>query len=106
MGILERGSDLQNLSRLCCLVTKSCPTLCGPMDCSPPDSSVHGISQARVLEWAAISFSKGSSRPRDQPASLASPLLADGFFTTWETLIIQREGFKGLWRLDVGVDVI
>ena len=47
------------------LVAQSCPTLCGPMDCSPPGSSVHGILQARRLEWVAISFSKGSSRPRD-----------------------------------------
>ena len=47
------------------LVTPSCPTLCDPMDCSPPGSSVHGISQARVLEWVAISFSRGSSLPRD-----------------------------------------
>ena len=38
-------------------VAQSCPTLCDPMDCSPPDSSVHGISQARVLEWVAIAFS-------------------------------------------------
>ena len=48
------------------LVTQSCPTLCDPMDCSPPGSSVHGILQARILEWAAISFSSGSSQPRDQ----------------------------------------
>ena len=47
-------------------VAQSCPTLCYPMDCSPPGSSVHGILQARILEWVAISFSKGSSRPRDQ----------------------------------------
>ena len=47
-------------------VAQSCPTLCGPIDCSPPESSVHGIFQARVLEWVAISFSRGSSRPRDQ----------------------------------------
>ena len=47
-------------------VAQSCPTLCDPMDCSPPGSSVHGILQARVLEWVAISFSRGSSRPRDQ----------------------------------------
>ena len=40
--------------------------LCKPMDCSPPGSSVHGIPQARILEWVAISFSKGSSQPRDQ----------------------------------------
>ena len=46
-------------------VAQSCPTLCDPMDCSPPGSSVHGIFQARVLEWVAISFSRGSSQPRD-----------------------------------------
>ena len=40
-------------------------TLCDPMDCSPPGSSVHGISQARTLEWVAVSFSRGSSQPRD-----------------------------------------
>ena len=39
---------------------------CSPMDCSPPGSSVHGISQVRILEWVAISFSRGSSRPWDQ----------------------------------------
>ena len=47
-------------------VAQSCPTLCDPMDCSPPGSSVHGILQARILEWGAISFSRGSSRPSDQ----------------------------------------
>ena len=46
-------------------VTQSCPTLCDPMDCSLPGSSIHGILQARVLEWVTISFSRGSSRPRD-----------------------------------------
>ena len=45
---------------------QSCPTLCDPMDCSPPGSSVYGIFQARVLEWVAISFSRGSSQPRDR----------------------------------------
>ena len=49
-----------------CLVTKCSPTLCDPMDCSPPGPPVHGISQARILEWVAISFSRGSSQPRDQ----------------------------------------
>ena len=44
---------------------QSCLTLCNPMDCSPPGSSVHWISQARILEWVAISFSRASSRPRD-----------------------------------------
>ena len=42
-------------------VVQSCPTLCDPMDCSPPGSSVHGIFQARVLEWGAIAFSTSSS---------------------------------------------
>ena len=45
--------------RLKVLVTQLCPTLCDPMDCSPPGSSVHGISQARILEWVAISFLQG-----------------------------------------------
>ena len=40
-----------------CLITHPCPILCDPMDCSPPGSSVHGILQARILEWAAIPFS-------------------------------------------------
>ena len=46
--------------------TQSCPTLCHPMDCSLPASSVYGIFQARILEWVAISCSRGSSQPRDQ----------------------------------------
>ena len=47
-------------------VAQSCPTLFVPMDCSLPGSSLHGILQARVLEWVAISFSRGSSQLRDQ----------------------------------------
>ena len=47
-------------------IAQSCPTLCDPMDCSLPGSSVHGIFHAIVLEWIAISFSRGSSQPRDQ----------------------------------------
>ena len=50
----------------CVLVAQSCLTLCNPMDCRPPGPSVHGISQARILEWVAIHFSRGSSWPRDQ----------------------------------------
>ena len=45
-----------------CSVAKSCLILCDPMDCSQPGSSVHGISQARLLDWVAISSSRGSSR--------------------------------------------
>ena len=46
-------------------VAQLCPTLCDPMDCSLPGSSIHGIFQTRILEWVAISFSRGSPRPRD-----------------------------------------
>ena len=53
------------VSIVCCLVTQSCPTLCNPMDCSLPGSSVHEISQARILEWVAISFPRGSSQSRN-----------------------------------------
>ena len=67
------------------LVAQLCPTLCDPMDCSPSGSSVHGILQARIPEWVAIPFSRGSSRPRDGTQFLMSPALAGGFFTTSTT---------------------
>ena len=60
------------------LVTQPCPTLCDPMDCSLPGSSVHETSQVRILEWAAIPFSRGSSQPRDQTQVSC---LAGRFFT-------------------------
>ena len=52
-----------------------CLTLCHPVDCSPPGSFVHGILQERILDWAGISSSRGSSRPMIEPESLASPAL-------------------------------
>ena len=48
------------------LAAQPCPTLCSPLDCSPPGSSVHGILQARIPEWVAISSSRQCSSPRDQ----------------------------------------
>ena len=51
------------------LVAQSCLTLCDPMDYNLPGSSVHGILQARILEWVAIPFSRGSSQPRIEPRS-------------------------------------
>ena len=60
------GTILSFFALRCCLVIKSCRTLWDPMDCSPPGSSVHGIFQTRILEWVAISSSKGFSQPRDQ----------------------------------------
>ena len=58
-------------------VTQSCPTLCDPMDCSLAGSSPHGILQARVLEWVAISFSRGSSRLRDRTRVSCIPLTSE-----------------------------
>ena len=63
---------------VCVCVTHSCPTLCDPMDCSPPGFSVHGILQARIVEWFAIPFFRGTSQPRDR--TLVS-CLAGRFFT-------------------------
>ena len=63
---------------VCVLVIQSCLTLCNPTEYSPPDFSVHGILQARRLEWIAISFSKGTSQPRDP--TLGS-CIAGRFFT-------------------------
>ena len=57
------------------------------MDCSPPGSSVHGILQARILEWVAIPFSGGSSQPRDQHSVFS---IAGGFSTVWD----NREAFR------------
>ena len=64
-------------------VAQSCPTLSDPMDCSLPGSSIHGIFQARIPEWAAISFSRGSSQPRDRTRVSC---IADRRFTVWELL--------------------
>ena len=63
-------------------LSKSCLTLCGPMDCSPPGSSIHGISQARILEWVAISSPEDLPNPRIEPVSPESSALACRFFTT------------------------
>ena len=60
-------------------VAQSCLTLCDPMDCSPPGSSVHKIFQARILEWVATSFSRASSQPRDRTlVSCTAGCLAQG----------------------------
>ena len=64
-----------------------CPTLCNPINCSLPDSSVHGILQARIVEEIVMPSFRGSSWPRDQTHVSHAPALAGGFFTTsttWE----------------------
>ena len=73
---------------MCFLYAKSlqsCPTLCNPVNCSPPGSSVHGIFQPRMLEWVAMPFSTGSSQPRDRTQVSMSVALASRFFTTSAT---------------------
>ena len=72
-----------------CSVAKSCLTLCNPLDCSPPGSSVHGTLQARILEWIAIYWSElpfpllgDLPNPGIEPTSPASPALVGRFFTT------------------------
>ena len=65
-------SEHLNWFIVCVLVTQSCPTLCDPMGCSPPGSSFHEILQAKILEWVAIPFSRGSSQPG---MGLGSPAL-------------------------------
>ena len=73
---------VKQLCFCCHLVTKLCPTLCDPMNCSPLGSSVHGISQARRLEWVAISFSGWSSQPWNQTHAFCR---AGRFFSTEST---------------------
>ena len=72
-----------------CLVAKSCLTLCDPMDCSRPGSPVHGILQARILKWVAMSFSRGSSWPRDQTWISC---FAGGSFTVRATATLTLQG--------------
>ena len=83
--VAETVSD--SLLAVLCLVIQSCLTLCDPMDCSLPGSSVHGILQARILEWIAMPSFRGSSWPRDQTQVSC---IADGFFTIWATREAQE----------------
>ena len=64
------------------LVTQSCLTLYDPRDCSLPSSSIHGILQARILEWVAIPFFRGSSWPRDWTHISSASCISGRFFTT------------------------
>ena len=80
------------------LVTQLCPTLCDPMDCRPLGSSVHGILQARILEWVAITFSRGSSQLRNRTWVSC---IAGRFFTVWATREAQevRQGvYDQVWK--------
>ena len=85
----EIHTEIMEAQRKVCysLSHRSHLTFCHPMDCSPPGSSVHGILQARILEWAAISFSRGSSWPRDQTRVSC---IAGRFFTVWARKYVNQ----------------
>ena len=86
-------------------VAQSCPTPCNPMNCSPLGSSVHGIFQARILKWVAISFSRGPSWPRDwTQVSCISCIDRQVLYhsATWETLSKLMDIIKFLEHLTAG----
>ena len=72
------------------LVAQSWVTLCDPMDCSPLGSTIHRILQAGILEWVAMPFSRGSSRPRDSPGDLPDPRV-EPRSPTWQADSLQSE---------------
>ena len=86
----------------CVLVTQSCPIVCKPLGCSLPGSSIHRISQARTLDWVAISFSRGSSQPREWTWVSCT---AGRFFTIWATreawlwwVLFLNQNCPALWE--------
>ena len=87
----ETNTHCKSTAVVDALVVKSCPTLCNPTDCSPPGSSIHGISQVRILEWIAISFSRGLL---DQGIETMSPTFQA------DSLIFEPPGkpvIEGMW---------
>ena len=93
--IMASGSKSKISPPVKVLVAQSCPTLCDPMDCGPPGSSVRGILQARILEQVAILFSRGSSWPRDWTHISYVSCVGKGFLTTsaiWEALKVHIHG--------------
>ena len=102
-GVTNSWTQLSDWTDWLGSVTQSCLTLCDPMDCSLPGSSVHGISQARILEWVAISYSRVSSWPRDQICVSCIGRWILHHWATQEALILHLNLAKRLrskgWRL-------
>ena len=95
---LAESAELVGLILSACLL--SWVSVCNPMDCSPPGSSVHEILQARILEWVAMPSSRGSSWPRDWTCVSFVPALAGGFFTTaatWEARVNPALWLTSKW---------
>ena len=82
MPMFQRENRTRNIWKKESVSSQSCSTLCNLMDCNPWSSSIHGILQARILQWGPILFSRGSSQPRDQ--TWVSHI-AGKFFTVWAT---------------------
>ena len=90
--IILRGTSTFTRGSVKSELLQPCPTLCDPMDCSPSQSSVHGIFQTRILEWVACPSPGDLPDPGIEPASLMSPSLTGRFFTTsttWEAQILK-----------------
>ena len=86
-----------------CACAQLCPTLCNPMHCNPPVSSVHGIFQSRILEWVAISFSRGSSQPRDQTRVSCVSSIGSQTLYNWRHLgsmayLVKDKSEEGNWN--------
>ena len=75
-------------------IAQSCPTLCDPMDYSLPGSSVHGILQARILEWVAVPFSRGSSQPKNRTQVSR---IGNRFITLWATKKLMSLSKSSWW---------
>ena len=83
-----------------------CTTLCDPMDCSPPSSSVYGILQERILEWVACPPPGARPNPGIKPISLMSPKLTGRFFTTsatWEALSNMVNTQPKFWSINISI---
>ena len=93
---------MPGISLCYCLVAQSCPTLCDPVDCSPPGASVHGISQARTLEWVPFPPLRDLPNPRVEPAS---PTLAGGFFMAPEKPCTPNKNRKHLQSCMPGIGI-
>ena len=85
----------------CCLLAQSWPTLCYPVDCGLPGSSMHGISQTGILEWVAISYSRGSSWPKDWTHISCTGRQIPYHCTTWEAQINRYNLLYTKWASPV-----
>ena len=90
--LIVGGSEVETTCYILIPCTQSCLTLCNPIGCSLPGSSVHRIFQARIQEWVAFPISRDLPDPGIKLASLPCPALAGGFFATsatWEAVVVR-----------------